>query len=154
MIWVSTEKRADSDHAIRPEPSLPIKLGSRWMGPVGWFQGEQHVNLCQLQFCVSWALVGLFLWSHVPLGHQRNRDQTNILKYCRTSAFRVASLLWCHGWFRSGIWPPVAQGWDPISKPSMAFQKKHLSSRFSVQSNILAKVWVSPKCEELTNLCN
>ena len=37
------------------------------MGPVGWFQGEQHVNLCQLNqlhFCVSWALVGLFLWSH------------------------------------------------------------------------------------------
>ena len=23
-----------------------------------------YVNLCQLHFCVSWALVGLFLWSH------------------------------------------------------------------------------------------
>ena len=137
----------DSDHATRPQQSIPIKLGSRLDGTSGMVP---RWATCQLMstalLCVlgsSWAVS--METCATGTSKKPRSNNTTILKYCRTSAFRVASLLWCHGWFRSGIWPPVAQGWDPISKPSMAIHG--LPKKASMLKFLLPKCPVLPHCQ-------
>ena len=80
---------ATSNHATRPELSIPIELGSRLDGTSGMVpRWVATCQLHQLHFCVFWALVGLLLWSHV-LGHERNRDQTIQLLRSTLKIFEV-----------------------------------------------------------------
>ena len=166
-IWVFTRERRELPSKIwcklkscnnawarYPKISQLYKLGSRLDGTSGMVpRWVATCQLNQLHFCVFWALVGLFLWSHV-LGHQRNRDQTLQLLWSTLKIFEVLPYFIVllhfeqHRYFgamddltwhlTTGTLSLLS---NPKLKPSMAFQRKASMFKF-----VLPKCPVLPHC--------
>ena len=77
-----------------------LSLEAGWMGPVGWFQGEQHVNLCQLMstavLCVlgsSWA-VSMEPWATGTTKKPRSNKYFEVLPYFCISSSIITLVPW------------------------------------------------------------